>query len=162
MVVMGRVRAPHGIKGWVKVQPFTQEIEGLLDFAQWWVGRNGQWQSRRVMEASVHGAAVIAKLEGCEDRESAASLKGAEVAIPRSELPAAGTNEYYWDDLIGAEVVNRAGEPLGQVAGLLETGANPVLVLKAERERLIPFIAGVIVEVDVSDRRVVADWELDY
>jgi 16S rRNA processing protein RimM len=159
---MGRVRAPHGIKGWVKIQPFTQDTEGLLDYAEWWVGREGQWQSRRVEEAAVHGATVIARLEGCNDREAAASLKGAEVAVPRSELPAAGTDEYYWDDLIGAEVVNQAGQRLGAVESLLETGANPVLVLKAERERLIPFIAGVIVQVDVAGRRVVVDWELDY
>jgi 16S rRNA processing protein RimM len=162
MVVMGRVRAPHGIKGWIKVQPFTQQIEGLLDFERWWLGRNGQWQHYQVAEAAVHGATVIARLEGCESREAAAGLKGAEVAIPRSELPAAGANEYYWDDLIGANVVNRVGAALGQVTGLLETGANPVLVLKADRERLIPFIAGVVVEVDVAGRRIVVDWELDY
>ena len=162
MVVMGRVRAPHGIRGWVKVQPFTQEIEGLLEFARWWVGRDGQWQPRRVVEAAVHGATVIARLEGCEDRESAAGLKGVEVAVPRSDLPEPEANEYYWDDLIGAEVVNHAGVSLGRVAGLLETGANPVLVLEGDRERLVPFIAEVIAKVDVPARRVVVDWELDY
>jgi len=162
MVVMGRVRVPHGIKGWVKIQPFTQDTEGLLDYAVWWLGRNGQWQARQVAEAAVHGATVIARFEGCEDREAAAGLRGAEVGIPRSELPETGSNEYYWSDLVGAQVVNRGNEALGEVAELLETGANPVLVLKGERERLIPFIAAVVVEVDIAGKRLVVDWERDY
>jgi 16S rRNA processing protein RimM len=162
MVVMGRIRVPHGVKGWVKVQPFTQEVEGLLDYPEWWVGRDGDWKSRRVAEMAVHGATVIARFEGCDDREGAAALKGSDVAIPRSELPATGENEFYWRDLLGSEVSNPRGERLGKVAGLLDTGANQVLVLEGDRERLIPFIASVIVEVDLAGRRLVVEWEPDY
>jgi 16S rRNA processing protein RimM len=162
MVVLGRVSAPHGIKGWVKVQPFTQEIEGLLDYPVWWLGRNGTWQQLKVAEAAVHGANVVARLEGCDDRESAAVLKGREVAVPRTELPAPGEGEFYWSDLIGAAVVNRKDESLGQVVRLLDTGANQVMVVEGERERLIPFIAGVILEVDIAASRVTVDWERDY
>jgi len=161
-VVLGRVSAPHGIKGWVKVQPFTQEIEGLLDYPTWWLGGNGTWQPLTVAEAAVHGATVVARLEGCADREAAAGLKGREVAIPRSQLPAPGEGEFYWSDLIGAAVVNRQGEPLGQVVQLLDTGANSVMVVEGDRERLVPFIAGVILEVDIAARRVTVDWERDY
>ncbi|HYJ19180.1 MAG TPA: ribosome maturation factor RimM, partial [Burkholderiales bacterium] len=97
-----------------------------------------------------------------DDREDAAAFKGSDVAIPRSELPETGENEFYWRDLLGAEVSNPRGDKLGKVASLLDTGANQVLVLEGEKERLIPFISGVIVEVDVAGKRLVVEWELDY
>jgi 16S rRNA processing protein RimM len=162
MVVLGRVRAPHGVKGWVKIQPFTQDIEGLLGYAQWWLGREGEWRERVVAEAAVHGATVIARLEGCDDREAAAELRGCEVAVPRTALPDPGAGEFYWNDLMGSEAFNRKGELLGRISQLMDTGANPVLVLQGERERLVPFIEGVVVEVDIARRRLVLDWERDY
>ena len=162
MVVMGRVRAPFGIKGWVKIQPFTQEVDGLIGYRSWWLNRAGSWNACRVAEVSVHHATIVARFEGCEDREAAAKFTGADVAIPRAELPATAQGEFYWADLVGAEVSNRGGESLGKVATLLETGANPVLVLEGDRERLVPFIADVVLEVDVGNRRVVVDWDRDF
>lgn len=159
---MGRVRAPHGVKGWIKVQPFTQAIDGLLGYPEWWLGRDGQWQKHRIAESAVHGAVVVARLQDCTDREAAVALKGAEVAVPRALLPVNRDGEYYWNDLLGTEVLNRHGERLGRVAQLLDTGANSVLVLDGERKLLIPFVGGVILDVDVADRRLVVDWEHDY
>ena len=84
------------------------------------------------------------------------------MAVPRAELPATRENEYYWGDLVGSQAANREGEPLGEVTGLIETGSNPVLVLKGERERLVPFIADVVAEVDLARRRLVLDWDKDF
>lgn len=159
---MGRVSAPHGVKGWIKVLPFTQDIDGLLDYSQWWLGRDGQWRQHQVAESAVHGALVLARLEGCTDREAAGSLKGAEVAIPRQLLPESREGEYYWSDLLGMDVVNRRGVNLGRVAKVLETGANDVLVLEGEKELLVPFVHGVILNVDLAGRCLAVDWELDY
>ncbi len=159
---MGRVSAPHGVKGWIKVQPFTQEIDGLLGYPQWWLGRDGEWRQHRIAEAAVHGALVLARVEGCTDREAAVALKGAEVAIPRCLLPENREGEYYWSDLLGMEVVNRRGEHLGRVAKVLETGANNVLVLEGEQELLVPFVDSVILNVDLAGGRLSVDWELDY
>src|SRR5215475_7068079 len=85
MIVMGRVGAPFGIKGWIKVQPFTRTVDGLLEHPAWWLGRDRVWAQRKVEAGAAHGRSLIAKLEGCDDRKVAASLKGLEVAIPRSE-----------------------------------------------------------------------------
>ncbi len=159
---MGRVSAPHGIKGWIKVQPFTQEIDGLLGYPRWWLGSDGKWWQHRIAESAVHGALVLARLEGCTDREAAVALKDAEVAIPRRLLPENREGEYYWSDLLGMEVLNRRGERLGRVAKLLKTGANDVLVLEGEEERLVPFVGSVILNVDLAGRRLSVDWELDY
>src|SRR5260370_16937534 len=87
MVVMGRVSAPHGVKGWIKVQPFTQEIDGLLGYPRWWLGSDREWWQHRIAESAVHGALVLARLEGCTDREAAGALKGAAGSLPRRPPP---------------------------------------------------------------------------
>jgi 16S rRNA processing protein RimM len=162
MVVMGRISAPFGIRGWVKVQPNTAEPRNLLAYKSWWVEGDGDWRTIAVAEARVHGAAVVAKLEGCEDRDAAAALRGRAVAMPRAALPGTKSGEYYWADLIGLAVVNGAGQALGRIAGLLQTGANDVLVVAGERERLIPFIAEVIRDVDLAGGVMRVEWDADF
>lgn len=159
---MGRVAGPHAVRGWVKVQTFTQRPDGLLPYRTWWLGRGRDWRAFQVEEASVHGRSIIAKLAGCEDREGAAALKGAEVALPREQLPASEAGEFYWSDLQGVQVRNIDGVTLGVVTGLLETGANQVLVVQAERERLIPFVEAVVKSVDLAQGSMVVDWEVDF
>lgn len=160
---MGRIAAPFGVKGWVKVQPLTAQPRNLLDYAVWWVGRGGEWQEHRVAAARVQAAdAVVAQLAGCEDRDAAAAFRGCSIAVPRSALPRTGASEYYWADLIGLVVVTGNEQRLGRITGILRTGANDVLVVEGERERLIPFIADVIREVDPAAGVVRVNWAADY
>jgi len=162
MVVMGRVTAPFAVKGWIRVQPFTQAPDGLLAFGQWWLGSGADWTRYQVEEAAVHGRSVIAKLSGCDDREMAMALRGLEIALPRDELPPSAEGEYYWADLQGLRVSNLQAEVLGRVVELLETGANQVLVVQGDRERLIPFVDGVVAEVDLARGEIVVDWGADF
>lgn len=166
LVTMGRIVAPYGIKGWIKIQPFTQQQQGLLDYPQWQVGQDGDWQLRTVETAKVHGATVVAKLEGVADREQAAALQGMRVAVSRDDFPEPATNEFYWADLVGLKVVNADGVALGTVTRVFETGANDVLVvgdkMKGEHERLLPFIAPVIRQVDIAGGTIIVDWDADY
>lgn len=162
MVVMGRVAGAFGIKGWIKIQPFTESTGGLLDYPTWWLAQGAGWNEIRVQEGTVHGRSLIAKLEGCDDRDAAARLAGREVAVPRGELPANREGQYYWSELIGLDVASREGVTLGRVTGLLETGANPVLVVQGERERLIPFVEAVVESVDIAGGRLTVDWDADF
>ena len=162
MMVMGRIAGAFGVKGWVKVQTFTQSMDTLTGFPTWWLKQAASWQETKVEEAAVHGRTVIAKLFGVDDRDAAAQLRGYEVAVPRDQLPASRAGEYYWADLIGIGVSNIQGVPLGQVAKLLDTGAQQVLLVEGERERLIPFIESVVVSVDVAGRSLVVDWDADF
>jgi 16S rRNA processing protein RimM len=162
MIVMGRVGGPFGIKGWIKVQPFTRTVDGLLEYPAWWLGRDDTWGRKKVEDGAVHGRGLVAKLEGCEDRQAAARFKGLEVAIPRDDLPASADGEYYWSDLVGLEIANREGVALGRIARLIETGASPVLVVQGERERLIPLAQPVVVSVDLANGRVIVDWGADF
>ncbi len=159
---MGRICAPFGVKGWIRVQPFTQEVDGLLAYPEWWVAGGRGWEIYRVAESGVHGANLLARLEGFADRETAASLKNRDVAIPRDRMPEAGSGEYYWADLLELEVENVHGERLGYVERLLETGANTVLVVKGERQRLLPFVSGVVLEVNRAAGKLRVDWGPDY
>ena len=164
---MGRITVPFGVKGWVKVHPFTETPESLLEYRQWWIGKEGDWQSLDVEDAEVHGEAVAAKLKGCDDRDAAALFRGREIAIPRDAFPAAGENEFYWADLIGLEVVNEQDERFGTVTEVFKTGASDVLVVvrregEADKERLIPFLESVVKKVDLQGRVIRVDWGLDY
>jgi 16S rRNA processing protein RimM len=162
MVVMGRVVGPFAVKGWIKVQPFTQLPGGLLDYPVWWLGREDGWTPRWLEDGAVHGKSVVAKLERCDEREAAAAMTGLEVAVPRSQLPQSAEGEYYWTDLVGLEVRNLQRQVLGRIVRLLETGANQVLVVTGDRERLIPFVSAVVVTVDLAQGEMVVDWGLDF
>lgn len=159
---MGRVSAPFGVRGWLKVHTYTDTMDGLLDYPVWWLGRNGAWQAHRVLEGNVHGKLLIAQLEGVSDRSAAEALNGTDIAVLRGELPPSGENEYYWNDLIGLKVVNTTGVELGKVDSLLQTGADDVLVVQGERERLIPFVKQIVLDVDKAAAVIRVDWGADY
>lgn len=164
---MGRIAAPYGIKGWVKVQPFTDRRDGLCAYRTWWLARGDEWREMEVLECAVHGASVIARLAGCDVREAAAKFRGADVGVPRASLPAAGEDEYYWSDLIGLEVVTLSGELLGKVSGLQSNGVHDLMQVAGEpqaagTERLVPFVAHVVREVSLAEGRIVVDWGVDW
>jgi len=163
MLVMGRIRAPFGVRGWVRVQSFTDPPANLLDYSVWNLSGPSGLEERRVQDAGMHGQWIVAKLEGIEDRDSAETLVGQDIMVLRQALPETSEGEYYWQDLVGMEVLmNRNGTSLGVVDHLIATGANDVLVVHNSRERLIPFIASVVVEVDLKGRRILVDWDGDF
>ena len=162
LMVMGRISAPYAVRGWIKIQPRSEYTDSLLDYERCWVGRQGDWRECRLLEGKAHGQYLLAHLEGMEDRDAAEAVMGMDIAVAREDRPAAEEGEYYWDDLIGLEVVNGEGEVLGQVAGLLETGAHDVLQVKGERERLIPFVDAYVRAVDMAARRIVVEWQRDW
>jgi len=162
MVVLGRISAPFGVKGWLKIQPYTETVEGLARYPAWWLGNGSEWREAAVLQARPQGKSLVAKLQGCDDRAAAQSYKNLQVAVQRSQLPAVKKGQYYWVDLIGLEVVNLKDERLGVVKELLATGANDVLRVQGERERLIPFIPQVVREVRLDSAVIRVDWGLDY
>ncbi|MBI5626270.1 MAG: ribosome maturation factor RimM [Nitrosomonadales bacterium] len=164
MVIMGRIVAAHGIRGWVKIQPFTEYVDSLLDYRTWWIGHeHGPWREVEVKQCEAHSKTLAAQLPDCPDRTAAERLKGLLIAVPRSSLPEQDEGEYYWSDLIGLTVVNEAGVSLGTVTSLLETGANEVLSVQGDGgEILVPFVASAIKQVDLKNRTIRVDWSADY
>lgn len=182
-VEVGRVLGAWGVKGWIKVQPFAADSKALLSTPRWLVRppeESGAIQRPavarpfparlKVLEAREHGGVVVARVDGVVDRNQAEGLQGARLFVERAHFPVTKAGEYYWVDLIGLSVANRQGEAMGTVVGLIDTGPHSVLRLarpEAEpgsdgTERLIPFVAAYVDEVDLSARQITVDWGLDY
>jgi 16S rRNA processing protein RimM len=164
---MGRIVAPYGVKGWVRVMPMTAERDTLLAHDRWWLRPyrgTGPWREHVLESGKAHGAALLVQLSGLADREAAALLNGAEVGVLRSTLPAPAENEYYLADLVGLDVFNRQGERLGQVAAVEEFGAHPVLRVADATgvSRRIPMVDAYVDAIDPEARRIDVDWQLDY
>src|SRR3970040_729781 len=155
---MGRVAGSYGVRGWGKVAPGGGAQEGLAGAAQWWIGD----QRFKVAEARVHGATVVAKLEGVESLEEARRLKGAGVRLGRRGLPDPGEGHYYLADLLGLEVVNEQGERLGVVKKLFTNGAQDVMEVAGDRTHLLPWVAAVVREVDLLQEKILVQWGADW
>ena len=168
MVVLGRIVAPFGIQGWVRVHPFADDPTEWAAIPQWWLATDPQtdleqWRTVRISAARMHGDGLIAKLDGVDDRNGSEALTGLYVGAPRDAMPVPAQDEYYWSDLIGLEVLNLQGVSLGRVSGLIETGSNDVLkVQDGDKERLLPFVAAVVREVRVDAGRICVDWGADW
>jgi len=167
-VTLGRIAGVFGVRGWVKLHSYTRPAENLLDYPRWWLN-TAQAYEARLIEGRVHGAGLVAQISDAqgapvEDRDLAAALIGAEIQVERSAMPKPPPGSYYWDDLVGLAVVSNAGEPLGRVVGVMDNGAQDVLVLEdGGQERLIPFVVGPIIQaVELESGRIVADWAPDY
>lgn len=163
LVTVGRICGLYGVRGWVRVFSHTDPREGIVRYSPWYLRLGGEWREVRLAEGRRQGKGVVARLEGCEDRDQAARLMGAEIAVRRDQLPPLPPGEYYWTDLEGLRVVTREGVELGVVARLMETGANDVLVVRGERERLVPYLPErVVLEVDLEGGVIRVDWDPDF
>jgi 16S rRNA processing protein RimM len=162
LVIMGRIVAPYGVLGWIKVLPDTESLDSLLSYKTWQVGKGEDWREVKLVSGKVHNDVLVVKLEGINDRDAAFTCKGQQVAIPRSGLPVLDDSEFYWSDLIGLAVKNQEGVDFGNITDVFETGANDVLVVKGEFERLIPFTEQTVVEVNVDQQTMLVDWGEDY
>lgn len=181
-IEVGRVIGAFGIKGWIRVQPFSADPKALFSSRRWFIQPPERPGPKavgavlppllRITQAKDQGDDVVAAAQELPDRNAAEAMKGARIFIARSSFPTAGEGEYYWIDLIGLQVVNRAGELLGRVTDLLDTGAHSVLCVQKpdaapdapldQRERLIPFVAAYVDDVNLAERRITVDWGLDY
>lgn len=171
MVVLGRLTAPHGVKGWLKLHPFGDDPDSWRSMKRWWLGADEQdfsgWRAYPLQFLRLQGKSWVVKLVGVEDRNGAEALIGQFVGAPRADLPATGENEFYWADLIGLAVVNELQEPLGRVTELLESGANTVVVVtegegQEAKQRLIPFVGQTVKQVDVPAGVMRVVWHKDW
>jgi len=158
-VELGRLNGAWGTGGWVKVFSLTDPPENIFEYQPW--RTTGPPGLLHVRQWRRQGPRLVAQIEEVATREQAESLRGTTLAIDRSELPGAGGGSYYWHDLIGLDVYNRAGELLGEVSGLLDAGAHDVLEIRrsAGGALLIPFVPGHFIDlVDLAGGRIDVDW----
>jgi len=160
-VVLGYVAAAHGINGWVRIHSLTEPREAIFEYQPWLLGES--LQEVRLRQGQKHGNRLMALLESADDRDQAEALVHRQIAVYRDQFPALAADEYYWTDLLGLSVRLEDGRVLGTIANMLATGANDVMVVRGERERLIPFVQGHCVKrVDLDARTVIVDWDPDF
>lgn len=174
-VVIGRLMAPYGIKGWMKVYSFTEPMENLLDYDHCRLRRidaTGDCSDVEIESARQHGNGLVLKLRGVDTPEQARLYSGYELVVPATELPTLPQGEYYWRQLEGLRVlaqVEGGDRLLGRVDHLLETGANDVLVVAPcegsidQRERLVPWLPErVVLNVDLDAGLIRVDWDPEF
>ncbi|MEQ1804176.1 MAG: ribosome maturation factor RimM [Burkholderiaceae bacterium] len=182
-IEVARIGDAWGVKGWFKVVPFATDPQAIFSSRRWFlkpplptgVGaplvRTAAWSEMlRITGVKEHGSSVVAQAQDVASRGDALALRGARVFIARASFPTQSADEFYWVDLIGLQVMNRKGEALGCVVGLIETGPQSVLRVVAEAtgaepapvERLIPFVSAYVDDVSLEHKRIRVDWELDY
>jgi 16S rRNA processing protein RimM len=163
MVTLGKISGVFGVKGWVKVFSHTEQRHGILDYNPWFLNVSGEWKAYNIMSGQIQGKGIVVQLDGVTERDQAQVLVGSLVAVPRERLFPLRQDEYYWADLIGMTVETTVGVPFGKVDSLFETGANDVLVVCGERERLVPWIMGdVIKSVSLAEKRIVVEWDPEF
>ncbi len=192
-VVVGRLGGPFGVKGWNKLSSYTDPPENLFDYQPWRLsgsrvepGRvqrrteasksaSADLTPRRIEQFRRHQGRWVVKLSGVDDRDAAALLAGRDIFADSSNFAEPPRDQYYWRDLVGMAVVNVEGQTLGEVASLLETPRNDVLVIESQsrqspdpqnpeqrEETLIPFIDQYVQDVDSTARVIRVDWQADW
>lgn len=174
-ITIGQISGTYGVRGWVRVRSFTEPDDGIFSYIPWRLCRRSAGcagtqrtadetaPSCEVLEWRRHPPGFVARMGGVEERDAAFSLVGLFIVVPRSRLPKPEPGEYYWADLIGLRVETTDGQALGVIESLMQTGANDVLVVRGERERLIPFLQpDVVTRVDLQAGRLVVDWDVDF
>lgn len=182
-IEVGRILDAWGVKGWVKILPHSTDPEALYSAKTWYLqAPDAKFRpgfslfsgtvSLNVDEAKNHSGSVVAKFTGLDERNAAEALRGARIFLSRSSFPSASSDEYYWVDLIGLNVVNREGIALGCVRDLMATGPHSVLCVEytstqedgtsLPAERMIPFVSAYVDAVDIAGKCITVDWQPDY
>ena len=160
LIQLGFVGAPFGVRGWVKLRSHTDPPERLLEHRNLHIGREGgKWRTYRIEETGRSGGAITVKLAGVEDRDQAIALRGAQICVPRANLPKRDDKDFYRADLIGCEVLTLSGVGLGVVQHFVETPVQALMVVRGEREYWIPAIPEHLRRVDLQARQVIVDWD---
>jgi 16S rRNA processing protein RimM len=166
MVVLGRLGGPFGIKGWIKVESYTDPPATLLNYPVWQLAtRDGGWESVTVVAGRPHGGAkgLVVELRGLTNPEDARQFGARDVALPRSAMPEPAPGEFYWEDLVDCEVVTLEGVRLGVVSHFHDFPANPVMAVRADgKEHWVPLVPRHLAKVDLARRHITVDWVAEF
>lgn len=170
-VVIGRFGRPHGLKGFVSVNSFTEPRENILNYQHWHMRApenakhlaQAVWKPAKIIAVEVNTKSILVQIDGFAEREKSAELTNFDIAVLRNQLPVLKPGEYYWHQLTGMKVVNSAGVVFGDVIELFATGSNDVLVVQGEKRHLIPFLMNdVVIEINELEKTMVVDWDVDF
>lgn len=163
--MIGTINGLFGVHGWVKIFSYTHPRKNIVSYQPWHININGNWQTLEIVKGRVQSKTIVAQIKNINDREQARQLIGTDIYIEKSQLPKLKKGEYYWEELIGLEVVNKELIPLGIVNNLVSTGANSVLVVqdkKSKKEHWVPYIKPSLIKVDLDKQKILVDWDENF
>lgn len=164
LIIVGRLAAPYGVKGWQHVDSFTQPCENILKYATWYIGKRNQWKAYSLKTGRPHGKRVVVHLEGINSPEEASLLTQSMIAIPREAMPSLADDEYYWADLEGLTVETAEAKVLGKIDYLYQNVGVDIMVIRTQEdeELQIPFVmTDTVIAVDLTQGKVVVDWVIE-
>ena len=162
LIEIGHIVGAHGVKGQVKVFSNTSPRENIVKYSPWLIKQHGLGRTVKI-SGNCQGKNVVARIEGVDDRDQAHAMAGAKIFINNCQLPDLSEGDYYWTQLIGLQVITTGQIELGVIDHMLETGANDVMVVQGERERLIPYVMDdVIKSIDLQKNQIVVDWDAEF
>jgi 16S rRNA processing protein RimM len=160
---VGRFGRPHGIKGLITVHAFTEPRDNILQYPDWHMLIKGSAQSLKINHIESNNKHILASVSGYDTRETVALLTNVDIVVDKKHLPALADDEFYWHELIGMQVTNKAGVDLGLVTEILETGTNDVLVVEGVKKHLIPYLPDRhVISIDKIQSRILVDWDEDF
>ena len=176
-MVVGRIRSPYGVQGWVWMDSFTENPATVFEWTPWVLTRPADAVSGRPAVDRIETTPEIWKLRdkryvvrlvGFPDRAGVGSLVNCLIEVDQSHLPQLNNDEFYWRDLEGCRVETTSRQVLGVVKTVIPTGANDVLVVQGDdgsmdrKERLIPFIDQTVLDVNLTTRLIQVDWDPEF
>jgi 16S rRNA processing protein RimM len=163
IITLGKFASVFGIKGWIKIQSFTDPAENIFTYPSWLLQKRNHWHPIEVEEHKHHGKGYIVKVKNYDNREDAKALTNLNIGIQKSDLASTNADEFYWSDLMGMEVYNRQEQHLGTVVQLIETASNDVFIVDGDNKRhLIPHVTDVVDHIDLKEKKITVDWDKDF
>ncbi|MDC0183306.1 ribosome maturation factor RimM, partial [Nitrosomonadales bacterium] len=163
IIVMAKISSPYGVKGWVKIFSFTEKLDTLLAYKKFFLSKDQKnWLEKEVKEIKLHGKSIIVKFLKIDNRSEAENLKDYLIGVSKDLLPKLNKDQYYWNELIGFEVLNLKNISFGNVDTFIETGANDVIVVRGDKERLIPYTSNTVLKVDTGGEKIIVDWDEEF
>ena len=160
---MAKLSSPYGVKGWVKIFSFTEKLDTLLVYKKFFLSKDQKnWLEKEVKEIKLHGKSIIVKFLDIDSRSEAENLKNYLIGVSKDLLPKLNKGQYYWNELIGFEVLNLKNISFGNVDTFIETGANDVIVVRGDKERLIPYTSNTVLKVDTGGEKIIVDWDEEF
>ena len=160
---MAKISSPYGVKGWVKIFSFTEKLDSLLAYKKFFLSKDQKnWLGKEVKEIKLHGKSIIVKFLEIDSRSEAENLKDYLIGVSKDLLPKLNKGQYYWNELIGFEVLNLKNISFGNVDTFIETGANDVIVVRGDKERLIPYTSNTVLKVDTGGEKIIVDWDEEF
>lgn len=154
---IGQIVNTFGIKGFVKVNPFVDDITRYDDLKKVYVKRNKTLKEIEIEEVKYHKNMVLVKFKGIDRVEDAELLRNSYIEVDRENAIELKEGEYFIADLLGLKVLSESGEELGKLEDIFNTGSNDIYVVKTEdgKQLLLPAISEVIKEINLEESKIV-------